>query len=321
MPSFKIINIREVIYSTGNLQRAIDFFEGYGGWNRVGSYHTDRTVLEGWGLPEKAAAEEVLIQSDHYHSGQLRLMQFHNVDQEIIRSSQQPWDVGGIMDINLRVHEVSENFERLRDMGWHGLSDPMLQVMGPFKLYDILMRGYDDVIVAFTHRLEPPMDLTAQINLPTHVYKTSLTVSSIEESKSYFVNQLGCKVLTEYEVIKDKPQENMFGLPFNLADKVKCKAVILSIHGGTDVDFQIVEFDGVSGKNYSEKAIPPNKGFLLYRVELENIEDYYSFVTSNGCVINTEITRQRIEPYGEVKIFSVISPDGAWFEFFERSDG
>jgi len=317
MAEYEIINIREVIYSTGNLQRAIDFFEGYGGWNRVGKYKTDRSVLSGWELPETTEADEVLVQSANYPSGQLRLMQFHNIEQEVIRSSQQPWDVGGIMDINLRVHEVSENFEKLREMGWHGLSDPMLQVMGPFKLYDILMRGYDDVIVAFTHRLEPPMELTAPINLPTHVYKTSLTVTDLEASKSFYVDKLGCEVLTEYAVIKDKPQENMFGLPFNLADKVTCKAVILSIHGGTDVDFQIIEFDGVTGKDYSAKAIPPNKGFLLYRVEVKNVQAYFDFVVGNGCEVKKSLSKQIIEPYGEVYVFSIISPDGAWFEFFE----
>lgn len=317
MSNYEIINIREVIYSTGNLARAAVFFEGYGGWNRVGAYKTDATVLAGWGLDETIDVDEVLIQSDSYHSGQLRLMQFHDVPQETIRSSQQPWDVGGIMDINLRVHEVAENFEKLREMGWHGLSDPMLQVMGPFKLYDILMRGYDDVIIAFTHRLEPPMELKSPINLPTHVYKTSLTVKDLEESKSFFVDKLGCKVLTEYEVVKDKPQENMFGLPHNLADKVTCKAVILSIHGGTDIDFQIVEFDGVVGKDHSAKVKPPNKGFLMHRVELKNIIAYLNFVIDNGCEIHKQLTKQKIEPYGDVNCFSIVSPDGAWFEFFE----
>jgi|GEM_PF-1118939 len=318
MTDYKIINIREVIYSTGNLKRVLTFFEDYGGWNRVGQYKTDPSVISNWGLGTEVSADEVLIQSDHYPSGQLRVMQFHNVEQEVIRSSQQPWDVGGIMDINLRVHEVSENFEKLRDMGWHGLSDPMLQVMGPFKLYDILMRGYDDVIIAFTHRLEPPMELKAQINLPTHVYKTTLTVSDLEASKSFFVDQLGCTVLTEYAVVKDKPQENMFGLPFNLADKVTCKAVILSIHGGTDVDFQIVEFEGVTGKDFSSKAVPPNKGFMLYRVEVTGIDSYYEYVTNNGVVVCRDLEDVVIEPYGRVSIFCVNSPDRALFEFFER---
>jgi len=317
MSAFQVVNIREVIYSTGDLKRAENFFVGYGGWNIVGRYKTDAKALQSWILAEDVSCDEILIQSDHYQHGQLRLVQFNNVQQDYIRSSQQPWDTGGIMDINLRVHEVSENFETLRQMGWHGLSDPMLQEMGPFKLYDILMRGYDDVIIAFTHRLQPPMELTAPINFPTHVYKTSLTVQNLAASKAFYVDQLACKVLTEYSVIKDKPQENMFGLPLNLADKVRCNAVILSIHGGTDVDFQIVEFEGITGKDFSRKAIPPNKGFLMYRVEVTGIEAHKEFVVANGVKLNTDIVEMIVEPYGKVNLYSIVSPGGAWFEFFE----
>jgi len=300
------------------LEKVESLFVGYGGWNIVGKYQTDPKTLQNWKLSENASCDEMLIQSNHYQHGQLRVVKFNHVEQKYIRSSQQPWDTGGIMDINLRVHEVSDNFENLRQMGWHGLSDPMLQEMGPFKLYDILMRGYDDVIIAFTHRLQPPMELTAKINFPTHVYKTSLTVDNLQKSKSFYVDQLGCKVLTEYSVIKDKPQENMFGLPHSLADKVKCNAVILSIHGGTDVDFQIVEFEGITGKDFSKNAIPPNKGFLMYRVEVIGLEAHKRFITANGVEVNSDIVDMIIEPYGRVKLYSIVSPGGAWFEFFER---
>jgi len=149
------------------------------------------------------------------------------------------------------------------------------------------------------------------------VYKTSITVDDLEKSKAFYVDVLGCKVKNEFSTTKDKPQETMFGLPFNMADKVVCKAVSLTIHGDTDIDFQIVEFDGVTGKDFREKAKPPNKGFLMYRVEVINLNSYLEFITKNGCEIHNPITQQKIEPYGDVNLFSIISPDGAWFEFFE----
>ncbi len=313
---YNIINIREVIYSTGNLTKASHLFEEYGGWNRVGQYQTDRKVLDTWQLEEEATATEILIQSNHYEHGQIRLIEFNNVEQEIMRSSQQPWDVGGIMDINLRVHDVQQNFDTLRNMGWHGLSDPLLQVMGPFKLYDVLMRGLDDTIIAFTHRLEPPMELTAPINLPTHVYKTSITVDDLAKSRSFYEDILGCEILTEYAVKKDSPQENMFGLPHNLADKVSCNAIIYSIHGGRDVDFQIVQFDGVTGKDFTEKIKAPNIGFLNYRVELTGIKSYHEKIIKDGGQ-PTPLSKAIIQPYGEVQLFSIRSPCNAHFEFFE----
>jgi len=315
---FQLKSISEVVYSVGNMEKVKNFFCGYGGWNIVGSYGSDNSVLDFWQLNTSAMASECLIQSNNHTTGQLRLVKFNGVEQDYIRSSQQPWDVGGIMDINLRVPEVAGTFEELRELGWHGLSDPLLQVMGPFKLYDILMKGYDDTIVAFTHRVEPPLELDTSLKLPTHVYNSSMTVKDLAGSKEFFLNQLGCHLLNEYEVAKDKPQETMFGLPFNMADKVRCKANILSFDGTRDTIFQIIEFDGVTGKDYANKALPPNRGFMSYRVEVVGINPYYEQVCANGVQPHQPIQEIKIEPYGMVKAFAVKSPDGVWFTFFEK---
>lgn len=317
MKALQFKNIREVLYCTGNLDKALHFYSEYGGWNTVGNYKTDQSVLDFWNLSNQIESTEILLQSNYHSTGQLRLIKYSGVEQDYIRSSQQPWDTGGIMDINLRVHEVANTFEELRELGWHGLSDPLLQVMGPFKLYDILMKGYDDTIIAFTHRVEPPMELTSSIKLPTHIYNSSLTVKNLETSRHFYVEQLGCQLLNEYEVRKDSPQENMFGLPFNLADKVTCKANIFSFDGARDVVFQTVEFQGVLGNDFSEKAIPPNRGFLLYRVEVEGIHTYYQSMLEKQTPIIKSIQRVKIEPYGACEAFAVKSPDGVWWTFFE----
>jgi len=317
MPDYKINNIREVLYSVGDLEKVLHFFVEYGGWNIVGEYDSTQEVLDFWELDKSASCKEILLQSNHHETGQIRLVKYSGVKQTYIRSSQQPWDTGGIMDINLRVHEVEKSFEELRELGWHGLSDPLLQTMGPFTLYDILMKGYDDTIIAFTHRVEPPMNLTAPIKLPTHVYTSSLVVKSLEASRHFYENQLGCKLLNEYEVKKDSPQENMFGLPHNLADKVNCKANIFSFDGERDVAFQTIEFEGVYGKDHSAKAKPPNRGFLLYRVEVKNIENYYQQIKDNKVLIIRDLREVKISPYGQCNAFAVASPDHVWFTFYE----
>ena len=318
---YQFLNIREILYSVGNLKKVLDFFVAYGGWSVVGEYSSSPDVLQYWNLDQQASAKEVLLQSNYHPTGQLRLIKYEGVSQDYIRSSQQPWDTGGIMDINLRVHEVAQSFENLREMGWHGLSDPLLQTMGPFKLYDILMKGYDDVIIAFTHRLQPPMQLEAKINLPSHIYNSSLVVKDLEASRRFYIEGLGSQLLNSYEVRKDSPQENMFGLPFNLADKVTCKANILSFDGERDVIFQLIEFEGVSGKDFSKKAIPPNRGFLLYRCEVNGLDAYYEELSEKGIPIHQPLQQLSIQPYGLVNSFSVISPNGVWWEFFEINGG
>lgn len=317
MSNFKVETIKEVLYSVGNWEKVLHFFCEYGGWNKVVEGSVPSDTLAYWQLPTGTTAKEVLLQSNHHPTGQLRLVKFQGVEQEYIRSSQQPWDVGGIMDINLRVHEVASTFEELRELGWHGLSDPLLQEMGPFKLYDILMKGYDDVIIAFTKPVQPPIEYTTSINLPTHIYNSSITVSNLEAARYFYAEQLGCQLLNEYSVKKDSPQENMFGLPFNLADKVTCKANMFSFDGTRDVIFQIVEFDGVHGKDTTAKAKPPNRGFLLYRVAVIGLEDYYITLLNRNTTIYQTPNRIKIAPYGDALCFSVLSPNGVIWEFFE----
>ncbi len=315
---YKLQNIIEVVYSVGDMDKVKHFFCDYGGWDIAGSYATDQSVLDFWRLDHNCTANELLLQFDNHPTGLLRIVKYHGVEQKYIRSSQKPWDTGGIMDINLRVPEVSKTFDELRDLGWHGLSDPLFQKMGPFELYDILMNGYDDIIVAFTHRTQPPLELKEGFKLPTHVYNSSLTVNDLKESYQFYKEKLGFSLLNEYEVKKDGPQENMFGIPFNIIPDVVCKANIFSLDGTRDVVFQTIEFEGVDGKDFSKHAVAPNRGLLLYRCRVKNLKAYFDFLQSNKVDIIQPPKEVKIEPYGLVHCFCITSPDGVLWEFFEE---
>ncbi len=315
---FELKTILEVLYSVGNMEKVAHFFCDYGGLTEVGSYTTDRSVLDFWNLNNETKAEERLIQFDNHPTGLIRLVKYHGVDQKYIRSSQDPWDIGGIMDINLRVPEVAQTFDELRDMGFHGLSDPLFQKMGPFELYDILMKGYDDIIIAFTHRTRPPLELKDGFKIPSHVYNSSLTVKDLEESRAFYQDTLGFSLLNEYEVKKDGPVENMFGIPQNVIEGVTCKANIFSLDGSRDVVFQTVQFEGVSGKDFSNLALPPHRGLLLYRCELKGVRAYYDALIEKGVAMHQPIQELTIAPYGKVNCFALRSPDGVLWEFLER---
>ncbi|QLG45023.1 VOC family protein [Costertonia aggregata] len=314
---YQLKTILEVVYSVGDMEKVKSFFCDYGGLSVVGDYKSDRTVLDFWNLNTSVTADEKLIRFENHVAGSLRLVKYHHVEQKHIRSSQNPWDIGGIMDINLRVPEVAQTFDEIRDLGWHGLSDPLLQKMGPFELYDILMKGYDDIIIAFTHRVQPPLELPEGYKIPSHVYNSSLTVKNLEETQDFYVSKLGFSLLNEYEVKKDAPMENMFNIPMNMIQDVTCKANIFSLDGTRDVMFQACEFEGVTGKNFSSLAIPPNRGLLMYRCEVENVSEYYDALVKKEVVIEQQLQEITIEPYGKVNCFSLRSPDGVWWEFLE----
>ena len=314
---YQLKTILEVVYSTGDIEKATAFFCDYGGLSVVGDYQTDQSVLEFWGLDTAVTATEKLIRFEDHRAGSLRLIRYMGAEQKYIRSSQNPWDTGGIMDINLRVPEVAQTFNEIRDLGWHGLSDPLLQKMGPFELYDILMKGYDDIIIAFTHRVQPPLQLPKGYKIPSHVYNSSLTVKNLEETQDFYVNQLGFSLLNEYEVKKDAPIENMFNIPMNMIENVTCKANIFSLDGTRDVMFQACEFEGINGKDFSDLAMPPNRGLLLYRCEVENVKGYYNTLVAKEVQIHRHLQEIVIEPYGRVNCFALRSPEGVWWEFLE----
>ncbi|TMM58618.1 VOC family protein [Maribacter algarum] len=302
------------------MEKVKSFFCDYGGLDVVGDYESDRSVLNFWKLDSSVSASEKLIRFADHKAGSLRLVKYHNTEQKHIRSSQNPWDIGGIMDINLRVPEVAQTFDEIRDLGWHGLSDPLLQKMGPFELYDILMKGYDDIIIAFTHRVQPPLELPEGYKIPSHVYNSSLTVKNLEETQDFYVNKLGFSLLNEYEVKKDAPIENMFNIPMNMIEDITCKANIFSLDGTRDVMFQACEFEGVTGKDFSSLAIPPNRGLLMYRCEVENVEAYYDSLLEKGIQMHQPLQEITIEPYGKVNCFALLSPDGVWWEFLEMNN-
>ena len=315
---FQLKNIKEVVYSVGNLEKVKHFFCDYGGWEVVGNYKSAQQMLDFWNLPAAVSGDEILIQFDNHPTGLLRLVKYNGVQQDYIRSSQKSYETGGIMDINLRVHNVQKTFNELREMGWHGLSDPLFQTMGPFQLYDVLMQGYDDIIVAITHRKVPKLELKDGFKLPTHIYNSSIVVKDLLKARQFYENVLGFKLLNEYEVTKEG--ENMFGIPFNVIPKVKCKANIFSVDGTRDVVFQIIQFDGVVGKDFSAKAIPPNRGFLTYRVEVESgIENFHQQLTAKNTKIIQPLKEVYIDPYGPCKAFAVIDPDGVWWTFYNKS--
>lgn len=314
---YQLKTILEVVYSVGDIEKVMHFFCDYGGFNEVGAYESDRSVLNFWNLDTTVSASEKLIRYANHTAGSLRLVKYNGTAQKYIRSSQNPWDIGGIMDINLRVPEVAQTFDELRHLGWHGLSDPLLQKMGPFELYDILMKGYDDIIIAFTHRVQPPLELPKGAKIPSHIYNSSLTVSNLEETQDFYVNKLGFSLLNEYEVKKDTPMENMFNIPMNMIQDVTCKANIFSLDGSRDVMFQTCEFEGVKGKNFSSLAVPPNRGLLLYRCEVEDVKDYYNTLVEKGIEMHQPLSEIYIEPYGKVHCFALLSPDGVWWEFLE----
>jgi len=59
---------------------------------------------------------------------------------------------------------------------------------------------------------------------------------------------------------------------------------------------------------------------LLLRFPVSDVEAYAKQIQAKGVNLHQPITTINVAPYGTLKGFVVLSPDGVWLEFFELVD-
>jgi catechol 2,3-dioxygenase-like lactoylglutathione lyase family enzyme len=316
--SFQLQKASEVVFSVKNLKKAAANYTELLGWKEVHSGNVSRSLLDSYGLPKDATADEILLNFQRIDFGQIRLIQFNNIPQKYIRSGGKTWDIGGIMDIDLRVSDIDLIYRRLQDNGWHGYEDPVNQTMGPFTLRECVVRGHDEVNIAIVERTVPPLPNPDNlVGCISNVYLSALIVSNIDEAEDFYCNKLGFKLMNDINFRENHEGPSLFGLPHNLTDKVTAKLKIIAPTESRDSMFDLIEFEGVRGRDFTEYAIPPNLGILLYRIPVVNLAAYYDFIQTNG--VKPYISMQTIDyqPVGQINQFAIRSRDGVIIEFWE----
>jgi catechol 2,3-dioxygenase-like lactoylglutathione lyase family enzyme len=319
MLSFQLHLCNEVVFSVKDLQKAAQTYTELLGWEVAwqGEGHPSQTAF--WGLPEACQTDEILLRFQGLEYGQIRLVQFKNVSQQLIRPGGQPFDTGGIMDIDLRVSDINWCYHQMSERDWQPYTaQPVVQTMGPFSVQEILFRGHDGVVIAFVHRTSPPHPNPFNLTGGTsHVYLSALVVRDIQVARHFFVNQLGFVLHNEIEFVGDEGR-SIFNLPHNIAAQTKALLNIIGPNDSREAMFDLIELEGIKGEDFSANAVPPNRGILMYRIPVVNIEEYANFVRNNGVVFRCPLQRVEIGAIGTVQQFAVQSPDGVWLEFWER---
>ena len=308
----------EVVLSVKDLDKAVKIYTELLGWKEVWRGNGDASQIAFWNLPQTCETEEIVLQFQDLDYGQIRLIQFKNIEQKIIRSGGQPFDNGGIMDIDLRVSDISWVYDEMTERDWHAYTQPVTQTMGPFTVEEVLFRGHDGVVIAFVHRTNPPhpnpFDLTGGTSC---VYLSAMIVKNLAIASDFFVNKLGFILHNDINFVGDEGR-SIFNLPHNIASQTNAKLQIIGPTDSRDALFDLIELEGIKGEDFSELACPPNRGILMYRIPVSNIEEYATLIEANGVILKHQITTIDYSPYGKVKILAVQSPDGVWLEFWEK---
>ena len=314
---YSLKKIREIVVITADLTEMLDTFCNYGGWTHLFTQQMPPSVSEAWGMEKTTVAQEALIQFMDIPFGRLRFIEFQNTPQKPMRPASKLWDTGGIMDIDIRMHDIHEVYQDLTNRGWSGASEPMALPITDFIIDECLMTNSDSMMIALAKRHVPPLTLPEGKKLASHVYLSAMTVKNKDISTDFFVNKLGFQLVNKDLSVKFPANSpNNFGVPHNLSDSFELLLDLYAPDGTRDTMCESIETKGLIGNDYSSRCVPPNRGILSYRIEVEGITDYLKFINGQGVLENRPLSIQTWEGLGRVKSFIVTSPDGAWIEFF-----
>jgi catechol 2,3-dioxygenase-like lactoylglutathione lyase family enzyme len=320
MQTYHLHSYSEVVISVGDLDKTKAFYIDYVGAEVVHEGKAHKTQSLCWDLPDSCEIEEVLLQFPANRScGQLRLMRFRHVPQQFIRSGGRVWDTGGIYDIDLRVSNIEKAYAEMRESGWHGENDPCDLRSGEFWLKEVLVKGHDEVVIALVNRLLPPLENTHNHLFISNIYLSALICKDLEQAKVFFIDKLGFKIMNQLQ-IGGKAEQNMFGLPENIFEKHLAHLLLISPNGQRDTMLDLLQFQDLKGRDFSDYALPPNRGILMFRFPVTNLHAYYEHILTQGIVPKVALQRVTIQPYQDVNLFAVQSPDGVWLEFYEPAN-
>lgn len=316
--NFKLHTYSEIVISVKNLDAVLPIYTQILGWEVIWRGQGDSSQTQFWGLSNDGETEEILLQFQKISFGQIRLIQFKNIEQKLIRPAGQTWDTGGILDIDLRTSDLQKTYDQLTELGWHAYSRPVTQTIGPFTVGEVLIKGHDEVVIALVHRSNPPHPNPFELKgITSNVYLSAMIVKNLEKSTHFFIEQLGFISHNQISFKTEQPETTMFGLPHNLSDKTNIKLNIIGPTDNRDGLLDLVELEGLIGEDFSANACPPNRGILMYRFPVDNIGNYYQFIQNNDVILVKKLQKVQLGNIGEVSVFAIQSIDGVWMEFYE----
>lgn len=307
----------EILITTAKTSTWIDFLINDAGWevrNRKPLSPAEKHLLE---IPTGTVGESILLANQGSDRGFIRLIELQGIEQAYIRIDDRPWDTGGVFDFNMRVIGLYDLRKSLLAKGWHGDSEPIQYVFGPFEVIEWIARGPDGVRIAFIERLKPKLDGWPNLKVTSRVFNSTTVVKDMKTSRAFFEKLLGMQPY----LVSNKPSAeagpNVLGLPHNIATMVSRDVVILHPTGKNDGSIELLQFVGATGTDYSARAKPSNLGISALRFPVKDLKRSVKLLSDADIEIVTAPVALNLHPYGAVRIAGFNSPDGVRLEIFE----
>ena len=310
---------REALFSVTDLEEVSDFFSGSLGWEVRASGAVDPRQLSAWGLPSDASARYILMANPGSERGFVRFIDFDGVPQRRIREHDQPWETGGIFNINIRVANMDAIARQVTEAGWIAPSAPVQFTFGPFVVKEWIPRSPDGFRVAFIERVAPPLEGWPNLVTTSRSFNSTQIVSDMNAAREFYVGILGFDTFLQSRRPSPEPGESVIGLSREATASITRDVWIVNpTDYPNEGSIELLEFEGYSGRKFDEFAVPPNLGNLALRFPVPDLDALLAYLASRDVAPVYEPTTRHLAPYGKVRITAIRSPEGAMLEFFEE---
>lgn len=274
----------------------------------------DRGALDLMGIPDGTTGIETLVGDSTQHRGYIRLFAFPGHDTEVMRDGAQPWDSGGIFDINVRALGPIEPFHAaMTRAGFSSFGPITAWDFGPLSVKEVVDCDADGLAIALIERTAPPLTGFEHVaGHASHVFNSSQIVPSFDVARAFYVDVLGWKSVQESRWVSEGGL-NCMGLPLDTARTHELRVGIYQQHGFNEGSVEIIEYAGES-LDFSHAA-PPNRGWAALRFPMTDIAGFLVKARRGGCMV-LEPRRVAMQPYGMVYAGVALTPWGVRLEAY-----
>lgn len=317
--TYSISGFSEAVFIVNDLAHSKNVYCQHLDWQLLSEGTITNEQLQSWQLPSHCNGAHCLLKEPGSTGGYIRLVQLNNVAQVSIRGNSQAWDTGGFFDVNARVKGSFKLANKLNKLGWFGINEPVNMQFGPFKVFEWFSKSHDGIVHALIERIEPPLENDNQQGVISRLINASMIVKDHQQERHFIETVLGFECLLYQKDSFKEAGTNVFGLPYELANKEPHELSLLSPDGTRNGTVELASFPGLSGNDYSHNAKAPNLGVVSLRFEVSKMNEFLAHLHHHNVTPLT-LTQMNLAPYGEITLAVIITPEGNQFEFYQIAE-
>ena len=313
------LGFTEVVVSVSHFGKAAGLAQA-GGWELLHSGPGAPELHRAWGLKPEARIDEQLLHVPSMPYGYLRFTRISDAPQQPVRPlDARPWDTGGLWLLYTRSTNDAALSQALANAGWPTVRGVHGFDFGELAVNEVHQHGPDGMVLSIIEQLKPPLAVPAP--LLTHVFNAAIIVRDFDKAREFFVDKLGFRPWMEVEWAGDNPGLTLLADLEAFKGVKTIKTVIVHPEGENLGSVELIGWDGAqSGRDFADRAQPPNLGALALRFGVANLALHLDRLRGHGISPVRPVTELTLEPYGRVRLAPIRSPDGVWIEFFEVLD-